>query len=178
VSLELVNTVASIGTFAVITATAIAALVQLRHLQRANQLAGLQSTFSALLDPSVRDLVNYVRHDLAERMRDDAFRAGIAEIPIDRREHPEFYLCDIYNHIGALVRSGLIDETIYLQTEWYNVALYWDLLRDSMIEGAKNRPYLFENFEWLAARAQVWIREHPHGDYPIGQPRLLTRAQP
>jgi hypothetical protein len=126
-----------------------------------------------LLDPAVREIVNYVRHDLRERMNDAAFRAGLHEAPVDRREHPELYLCDMYNHIGSFIRNGLIDEHVYLQTEWYNVNLYWKLLRDVVREGRKFRPFLFENFEWLAARAHRWYLEHPHGDYPSNEPRML-----
>lgn len=177
-SLELWSTVASVGTFAVIAATAITAVVQLRHIRRANQLAGLQNAFNMLMSPDVRELVNYVRHDLAERMNDPAFRTGLRETPVDRRQHPEFYLCDMYNHIGAFVRNGLIDERVYLQTEWYNVNLYWKLLRDVVREGRQARPFIFENFEWLAARAHRWFIEHPHGDYPPDQPRMIELSVP
>jgi len=176
VSLEMWSTIAAVGTFTVITATAIAALVQLRHLRRANQLAGLQGTFEMLQDPSVREIVNYVRHDLAQKMQNPAFRAGIRTFPVDRREHPEYHLCDMYNHIGSFVRSGLIDESIYLQTEWVNVGLYWGLLRDAIAEGRKAKPHIFENFEWLAARAQRWADQHPHGDYPAGDQRMIPPA--
>ncbi len=178
-SLEMWNTIATLGTFAVITATAIAALVQLRHLRRANQLAGLQSTFEMLQDPSVREIVNYVRHDLAQKMQDPVFRQSLqmpAGVPIDRRNQPEYYLCDMYNHIGSFVRSGLIDESIYLQTEWVNVGLYWGLLREAIAEGRKTKPHIFENFEWLAARAQRWADGHPNGDYPAGSQRMIPRA--
>ncbi|HMD01763.1 MAG TPA: hypothetical protein VKG44_02245 [Candidatus Baltobacteraceae bacterium] len=175
-ALELWSTIASLGTFAVISATAVAAFVQLRHIRRANELAGLLSTFEMLQDPSVRDLVNYVRHDLPGRMKDPAFRASLLEIPIDRREHPELYLCDMYNHVGAFVRDGLIDEHIYLRTEWYNVSLYWGLLRDVVAQVRESRPFVFENFEWLASRTQRWIEAHPQGDYPANQPRMLGKA--
>jgi len=175
-SLEAWNAIASIGTFLVIFATAVIALSQLNHIRRANQLSGLLSTFDTLQDPSVRELVNFVRHDLAERMKDEAFRQSIRDIPIDRRIHPEAYLCDIYNHIGSFVRSGLIDEDIYLQTDWYNVALYWGLLKDVIALGRSNRPYIFENFEWLASRAARWQQAHPHGDYPSEEPRMLDDA--
>ena len=159
-SLEQWGTIASVGTFVVIAATAITALVQLGHIRRANQLAGLQNALNMLLNPEVRELVNYVRHDLANRMKDPNFRAGLQEIPIDRRVHPEMHLCDMYNHLGSFVRTGLIDEKVFIQTEWYNVTLYWSLLRDAIAVVREKRPYAFENFEWLAARAQCWASKH------------------
>ena len=172
-TLEAWNTAAAVGTFLVITASAIAALAQLRHLRTSNQLTGLMSVFAMLQDSSVRELVNYVRHDLAEDMKDAQFRASLLEIPIDRRKHPEFYLCDMYNHIGSFVRSGLIDEDTYLQTDWYNVTLYWSLLADVIKIGRVNRPHIFENFEYLARRANRWVEAHPRGDYPASERRLL-----
>jgi len=177
-TLEVWNTVAAVGTFLVITASAIAALAQLRHLRTSNQLSGLMGVFGMLQDPSVRELVNYVRHELAERMKDEKFRASLLDIPIDRRKHPEFYLCDMYNHIGSFMRAGLIDERTYLQTDWYNVTLYWGLLADAIAICRMNRPYIFENFEYLASRAQAWAQAHPHGDYPSAQPRLLRADEP
>lgn len=174
-SLEAWNTAAAVGTFIVIAASAIAALVQLRHLRTSNQLSGLISVFDMLQDPGVRELVNFVRHELADRMKDKDFRASLLEIPIDRRKHPEFYLCDMYNHIGSFVRSGLIDERTYLRTDWYNVNLYWELLAESIAIGRQNRPHIFENFEYLASRAKAWITSHPDGDYPISETRLLQQ---
>jgi hypothetical protein len=176
-TLEFWTTAAAVGTFVVITASAIAALVQLRHMRTSNQLSGLVSVFEMLQDPSVRDMMNYVRHDLADRMQDPLFRAGLMENPVDRRKHPEFHLCDIYNHVGSFVRSGLIDERTYLQTDWFNVNLYWRLLAESIAIGRTDRPHIFENFEYLAARARAWIEEHPDGDYPAGERRMLPGSR-
>jgi hypothetical protein len=173
VTLEAWNTAAAVGTFVVIAASAIAALAQLRHLRTSNQLSGLLSVFAMLQDPSVRELVNFVRHDLPDRMKDEKFRATLLENPIDRRKHPELYLCDMYNHIGSFVRSGLIDEDTYLQTDWYNVNLYWGLLAETIAITRASRPHIFENFEYLASRANAWMEKHPHGDYPDDARRLL-----
>lgn len=172
-TLEAWSTIASVGTFVVVAATAIAACIQLGHIQRGNQVAGLESVFNMLQDPGVRDLINYVRHDLAEQMKDEAYIKSLVSTPVDRRKHPELYLCDMYNHIGSFVRSGLIDEQIYLQTEWYNVNLYWGLLKETIRLRRTSRQFVFENFEWLASRAKHWIQTHPDGDYPSGQARLI-----
>jgi hypothetical protein len=175
-TLEAWNTAAAVGTFLVITASAIAALVQLRHLRTSNQLSGLMSVFGMLQDASVREPVNFVRHELPERMKENEIRASLLEIPIDRRKHPELYLCDMYNHIGSFVRSGLIDERTYLQTDWYNVTLYWGLLEEAIAISRTTRPHIFENFEYLASRARAWVEQHPHGDYPGAERRLLPAA--
>jgi hypothetical protein len=94
------------------------------------------------------------------------------ETPVDRAKHREFYLADIYNHIGSFVRSGLIDETIYMRTEWYNVRLYWELLAVPIAIRRHLNPNVFEDFEYLAARAEMWIASHPNGDYPANVRRV------
>ena len=170
-TLEELNTAAAVGTFLVITATAVAAVIQLRHIRLSNQLSGMLAVFGLLQNPSTRDLINYVRHDLGERMTDEAFRASLLQTPIDRKMHPEMYLCDIYQHVGSFVRSGLIDEKTYLQTDWYNVTLYWSLLSETIRISRTKRPHTFENFEYLASRAQAWAAAHPDGDYPPGAAR-------
>jgi len=138
-----------------------------------DQVAVLKGTFDMLLDPSIREIVNFVRHDLRERMKAPTFRNSLHETPVDRRDHPELYLCDLYNHIGAFVRNGLIDEHIYLQAEWYNVNLYWGLLCDIVAEVRPTHPFTFQNFEWRASRARKWRDEHPSGDYPSDEPKML-----
>ena len=120
----------------------------------------------------MRGLIDYVRHDLQGKMQDDAYRRSLLDTPVDRAKHPEFYIIDVYNHVGAFVRSGLIDEAIYMRTEWYNVWLYWNLLVGPVAIRRALNPYVFENFEYLAARAEAWIASHPNGDYPAGEQRL------
>jgi len=169
--------IVSSATLIVIAASAIAAIVQLRHLRAGNQLNGLITVFGMLQDPSVRELVNYVRHELSDRLKGRDFRESLLEIPVDREKHRELYLCDMYNHIGSFVRSGLIDERTYLQTDWYNVNLYWGLLAEVIAIVRRNRPHLFENFEYLAARAKAWIERHPGGDYPRTEQHMLASTR-
>ncbi|MBV9270676.1 MAG: hypothetical protein JO165_06250 [Candidatus Eremiobacteraeota bacterium] len=177
-TLEFWNTVAAWGTFTVIAATAIAAVVQLNHMRHSNQLGGLLTTFGILQDPALRDLINYVRHDLQANMKDDVYRRSLLDTPVDRAKHPEFYIIDVYNHIGAFLRGGLIDEEIYMRTEWYNVRLYWNLLVEPIAIRRTLNPYVFENFEYLAARAEAWVAKHPKGDYPPTERRLELPAVP
>jgi hypothetical protein len=50
-SFEALSALAAVGTFVVITATAIAAMVQLRHLRTSNQLTGLLNILGRSEDP-------------------------------------------------------------------------------------------------------------------------------
>ncbi len=58
--LELVSTVASIGTFVVIAATAIVAVVQLRHLRNANEIQYIQAFMDEYEGPELRSSTNGV----------------------------------------------------------------------------------------------------------------------
>ena len=163
---------AAVATFVVIAASAFAALVQLKHIRAGNQLAGLLKFIELLQDPGNRELLNFVRRDLALRMQDPEFVASLDDVPLDRRKHPEVYVCQLYEHIGSYVRAGLIDEHNFLLAAWYDVTLYWGLLEPIVAAGRRRRPHIFENFEWLAARAQRWVDEHPAGNYPRDVPRM------
>jgi hypothetical protein len=173
--LEAWSVVGSLGTFVVITATAIAAFIQLRHIRRSNQLPGLLSVLELFQQPHVHQLIDFVRQDLPVKMQDPAFRAGLEKIPIDRREHPELHLCEMYEEIGSYIRSQLIDEELFLRGHWYNVGLYWGLLAPAIAIARRNRPYIFENFEYLAARTQRWKDAHPQGNYPAGMARMAVK---
>ena len=169
---EAIGAYSALGTLIVILATAIAALVQLRHLRQSNQLSGLLSVLQLFQDPHLHDLIDFVRTDLPKRMEKPEFVAGFEQIPVDRKQHPEFHLAELYEEIGSFVRSGLIDEKLFLQGHWYNVLLYWKLLQPAIVAGRKPRPYIFENFEYLASRAQAWCDHHPRGNYPASAPRM------
>lgn len=178
-SWEALSTFAAIGTFLVIAATALATLIQLRHLRISNQLQGLLTFLQILQSSEMRELLNFVRHDLQGRVRDPAFLEELHVRPVDRSKHPELYVCQFFDHIGSHVRSGIIDEHVLLQTAWYDVHLYWTLLQPVIETTRKTtlqdtrRAFAFENFEYLAARATRWIELHPNGNYPAGVPRMI-----
>jgi hypothetical protein len=173
---ELITAFASVGTLIVIAASAIAALVQLRHLRRGNQLSGLLSVLELFQQQHFHDLINFVRSELPQRMQDPAFRAELEHLPVDRRKHPELHVADMYEEIGSYVRSGLIDEDLFLLGHWLNVLLYWSLLQPAMTIIRGESPNTFENFEYLAARALKWRERHPSGNFPNKLPRIDQAA--
>jgi hypothetical protein len=92
---------------------------------------------------------------------------------VDRTLHPERHVIAWFEHIGAWMKNGLIDEEAYLEYASPIIVQYWTLLAPTVKRMRSTRePWLLEDFEYLAARAKLWITTHPHGNYPKSTPRL------
>jgi hypothetical protein len=180
-SLELANTFATFGTFVVIAATAIAALVQLRHARSSNQIEALaemrQEAASAEMMPALR----FVRFDLSEKLKDPAFRYQMANPRTLTEENmmARIYASRILNYydgMGALVKSGLADKNLVLDNSFATLGAItmWNQLSPliALLRQALGDPSFYENFEYPIALAQDWKAAHPNGNYPAGVRRL------
>jgi len=78
-TLELVNTLATSATFVVIAATAIAAIVQLRHLRASNQILAFNELRQAFESSDLAAAHKYVDTHLDSDLEDPAFRYAIAQ---------------------------------------------------------------------------------------------------
>jgi hypothetical protein len=67
-SLELVNTLATFGTFLVIAATAIAAVVQLRHARSSNHIAALNELRETMESPDFVVARHFVETELSGKL--------------------------------------------------------------------------------------------------------------
>jgi hypothetical protein len=172
-SLEAWTTVAAVGTFVVITITAIAAFIQLHHLRASNQLSAMLKLLELEQSSALEDRFHFVRTQLAAKMRDPDFQASLGERPIDRTLHPERHIIAWFEHIGAWMKNGLIDEAAYLEYASPIIIQYWTLLAPTVQRIRRTRDvWLLEDFEYLAARAERWLATHPHGNYPKNTPRM------
>ncbi len=170
-SYEALTAFAAIGTLAVISTTAIAALIQLRHLRASNQLAALLAILEQWKDPQLQEYISFVRRDLAERMKDPQFRADYGHA--DRHVHLELHVCDWWEQIGSFLKYGLIDEAALMDTTSWQVSTMWELVWPSVkLMREVNGPSVYENFEYIAVRGKLWMRAHPAGSYPKSVPRM------
>ena len=85
-SLELINTLAALVTVSIVAATAIAALVQLRHLHAANQIHALLAVAEKLDSPEFTAALTTMNGGLEAALADQEFREY--EIAIRRRLPP------------------------------------------------------------------------------------------
>jgi hypothetical protein len=178
-SLELVNTLATFGTFLVIAGTAIAAIVQLRHARSSNMIEALAEFREGTEHPEMRSAERFVLHALPEKLRDPVFRYQLANQGALTSEN-QLLLSDIrrvanfFENMGVLVKSGLADKNLVLDIfstqvlrDWERVAPFVAIRRQATGDNA-----ILENFEYLAVLSQDFEAAHPNGTYPVGVRRI------
>jgi hypothetical protein len=172
-SLEVWTTVAAVGTFVVITITAVAAFIQLHHLRASNQLSAMLKLLELEQSPVLEDRFHFVRTQLAVKMKEPAFLASLDDLIVDRTVHPERHVIAWFEHIGAWMKNGLIDEQAYLEYASPIITQYWRLLAPTVHRMRRSgEPWLLEDFEYLASRAKHWMTSHPKGNYAEGTSRM------
>jgi hypothetical protein len=171
--LEVWNTIFAGATFVVIAATAIAAVIQLRHLRSGNQLNALLTLMQMWDTPEMQRHIQYTRTELPEKLKDPAVLAEYEAGGLSRADHPEMLVADFWEQIGTFAKWQLVDERSWLDILADQVVAAWRLL-EVPITAMRARAGLsaFENFEYLAARATLWKRRYPDGAYPKGTPRM------
>ncbi len=171
-SYEVINSIAAVGTFVVIGATAMAALVQLRHLRASNQLQGLLTVLARVETANFNNWTDGARRVLADRMPDPAFRQSVVDGSYEMGDNPWLNLANSYEWVGSLVRQRLIEEDAFMDVYSSRVVAAWKLVEPvTALRRRRGDSSLWENFEYLYMRALVWEKRHPQGSYPLDMPR-------
>lgn len=173
-SLEFWSTAASVGTFLVITGTAIAAILQLRQMAAAGKVAAIQQFFSSFEGPELRDAFHFVRAELANRLKDPAFRAELRAGEVDRQKHPEIQICNFFDQFGLYYSEGAIDRRSFMKANAGVVAGFWERLEPvvMLLADPVKGNLSFQQFEYLTIHARRWLAAHPDGEFPNGEPRI------
>jgi hypothetical protein len=168
-SLELVNTLATFGTFVVIAATARRhRATEPRSKQQSDCRAQRTSRNDGELSAKLQDPA--FRYQVAARSaRTDEARALIAKVNA---------IGNFYESMGVLVKTGLVDRELVLQV-WDGVVINaWEHLAPiAAIWRRKAGPALWEKFEYLMVLAQDWQAAHPKGTYPAGMRRIALKDE-
>jgi hypothetical protein len=182
-SLELVNTLATFGTFVVIAATAIAAVVQLRHARSSNAIAALNELRETMESADFQAAQHFVRGELSKKLEDPAFRYQ-TDAPSARTDENRPLIAKVdaignfYESIGMLVKAGLVDRGLVVEMWSSNVIEAWENLAPvTTIVRRRIGDMLWENFEYLTVLAQDWLATHPKGTYPSGVRRIELKDE-
>jgi hypothetical protein len=180
-TLEFWNTVATCGTLVVITATAVAATIQLRFLRRNNQIAYLNELRKTVTSEDFLAATRFIGRELPGLIQDPEFRHDLAQRGAAKRSEnvdlatKHLYLVGtFYESMGATVAMRLVDRETVIR-EWEGLIIQtWRLLEPATVlfRRAAGDDRILENFEYLVVLANAWRTKHPNGAYPKGTPRL------
>jgi predicted DNA-binding transcriptional regulator len=182
-SLELVNTLGTLGTFLVIAATAIAAIVQLRHARSSNHIAALNELRETQETSDFQAATQFVAAQLSLKMQDPAFRYQLV-VRAARTDQFRSILRmmatveNYYESIGVLVKTGLVERELVMQIWANHIISAWERLAPVVaIIRRELGPAGSENFEYLTVLAQDWMAAHPNGTYPAGVRRIELKDE-
>ncbi|MBV8374417.1 MAG: DUF4760 domain-containing protein [Candidatus Eremiobacteraeota bacterium] len=180
-SLELINTLATFGTFLVIAATAIAAVVQLRHARSSNHIAALNELRETMETPGFQSAQHFVRTQLPAKLQDASFRYQFANRSARTDEtrpliENAIAVGNFFENLGVLVKLGLVDKDIASEV-WGNLVIdaWKDLEPLVPISRRDQGNTIWENFEYLTVLTQDWWAAHPTGTYPARVRRIAVK---
>ncbi len=178
-SLEVWSTFASFATFIVIAATAVAAIVQLRHARSGNQIAALTELRDAFQSPECSEAMSFIETQLPELIKNPKFRYQFGNRPARTEEfHDDInharLIGNYFEDMGALIVAGLLDAELTLMIYSSDLTRAWELLKPLVCIGRRGRGgnAVWANFEYATMLAYRWIEAHSDGGYPKGAPRL------
>ena len=180
-SLEVISTAAAIGTFVVIAATAVAALIQLRHMRSSNQIEA-QLAINALIQSDEFRNAEMVLEGLPEMIADPAiawaFRGRVtATLPpqvIEMRKAARLVGSNLEN-IGNMIRNRLTDQRLFIEQFGNTVSQAWDLLEPLTRvrrKFMKEHDAIWEDFEYLTILSREWMQTQGSA-FPKNRRRLL-----
>jgi hypothetical protein len=171
---EVATAAAQLGTLLVIGGSVIAALAQLRHLQAGNQLQALLSLERDFHSPELQAALTYVQERLPERLEDQRYRRELEHLGfVDPVAHPEMTACNWLNEMGTLLKRDLVSEEAFMDLFARLIVHCWKHLSPAIAIMRRYRGQAqYHDFEYLATRAQAWLKRNPHGTAP----RSFTRT--
>lgn len=174
-SAEWLTAIATLGTFIVIAASAVAALMQLRHMRSGNAISLLTSYNNEFDTQEFQLAFAYVRSELPERIKDDTVLNELAAAPPFLGEYAAIRtIANFFEDMGAFVLTGLLDERIVCTLYSENVTSAWNAIAPvtALLRAKLDTPSIWENFEYFAARGAKFIERNPGGTYPHGVDRM------
>jgi hypothetical protein len=181
---EWITAIGTLGTFVVIAASAVAALMQLRHMRSSNQIQAYNECRETMESAEFRNALDYIATELPSRLQDpelpELIRRGLTgELGKVR------LVGNLIESMGLFVRTGIMDERIACEL-WSSIVLRtWTALAPlTTLIRAEVAPGIWEHFEYMAALSRDFVAAHPEPAFPPGLARipvddsLLRRAEP
>jgi hypothetical protein len=172
---EWITTGATIFTAFVIAASAAAALIQIRHMRKGNEIELMQKWTEAIESPEFERARFFVLNDLP-RMLSDPHR--MRSLSWDNTLPTELIsmraVCNHFESVGAFIKLGSVDRRVACELWAFVVLECWRSVAPvaALVRKRTGRDAIWENFEYLAALSMRHIASHPEGTYPPDVSRM------
>jgi hypothetical protein len=170
-SAEWVTAVATAGTFVVIAASAIAALLQLRHTRGSNQIVALTECRETLESEEFQNARQFVALQLPKLMEDPEIARKLERPFFPEELRPAGNVANFFESMGAFVRFNIIDRRIACDLWCGVVVSSWNALLPVTRVRRKLDPGIWENFEYLAVLSEQFMERNPTS-YPPKMRRM------
>lgn len=169
---EVVTAIASVGTLVVFTATAVAALIQLRHTRGSNQIVALTECREVLESETFTSACRFVQRELPELFADPEFRKRLDIRPLEADLAQISAVANFFETMGAFVKYGIVDVRVGCDL-WRGVVLAnWKAMEPVIARWRRtDGQALLENFEYLVTLSEDFVKGNPLGTYPSGMRR-------
>ncbi|HEV7180523.1 MAG TPA: hypothetical protein VGN11_11675, partial [Candidatus Baltobacteraceae bacterium] len=126
-SAEWVTAAGTIGTFVVIAASAVAALMQLRHMRGSNQIVALTECRETLEAPDFRAAQRFVSYDLPKRLEDpnEVLRIALPQSQFEGEYQAIDTVANFFENLGVFVKNRIIDPGLACDMWAYVVMRNW-----------------------------------------------------
>ena len=177
---EVLTAIGSLVSAGVIAATAIAALIQLRHMHTGNALNAMLTLRSNFSDRQFRNAMDNLRGStLAKAMQDPQFRAFVARktsapSPAAAELQSSLLLvANLYEVLGSMVLQNIVTMREVGDTYAGSVDYSWHLCEPAIVymRAVQEDDSVFGAFEYLTVLSRQWHRDYP-SVYPPGAPRI------
>ncbi len=165
-----VTAVGTAGTFVVIAASAVAALVQISHVRGGNQILALNETRETMESPEFREALLWVLRDLPQLTSDPESQKLLITVPLPKQFIQLRTVGNFFENLGLFVKRRILAEDIVCDLWGEAILNAWKSLVPVIANRrhAQQNPAMYDNFEYLAVAAQQFKRRHPQGTYPGG----------
>lgn len=170
---DVISAWVSVASLVLVAGSVLAAIVQLRHLRSSNQLEALLSVEETFRSNEMQSALKYMQLDMPDRLKDPKYRRDLFEIGfVDTDDHPELLLCNWFNEMGVILKHDFVREDAFMDMFARLIVFCWRQLGPIVALMRRNRGDVqYHDFEYLAVRAQDWLKRNPQGVFPRNVPR-------
>lgn len=174
-SVETWGTVASVVTLFVITATAIAALAQMRHARSSNQISAVTEMRATMESERFRQARRFIAEEVPRIIEDPAARKQLAQDDFPAEFEPIREVASFFETMGAFAKLGIVDRVLICDL-WDGVVFAtWKQLEPVIL--IRRKVYYSgycSNFEYLAVICQRSLSKTQGDYYPSRMPRMAV----